>query len=169
VRDQLTLPPTTASVGVARRFLHDALLAWGGEDLAWVGAQVLSELATNAVIHAGTPFTVSVEYDTGVLRLRVGDGSTRAPRQRHYGRSATTGRGVALVATLSRTWGVTTAADGKVVWCEMVAAAPDADVEPDLDAFLDAEDRAELGGFPDGAGHTGPASPTARGARPVAA
>lgn len=140
---QLTLSATAASVSVARHFLADTLQAWAAESLEWAASQVLSELATNAVIHAGTSYTVALLLDGDRLRIEVRDGSQRVPRQRHYGMTATTGRGLALVGALTSDWGISAAVTGKTVWC--VLGPPDEDLGVDLDAFLTDEDRMELG------------------------
>jgi hypothetical protein len=141
---RLVLPPVTQSVGEARRFLLQSLESWGLPDLEWDAAQVLSELATNAVMHARTEFTVVLTSAHELLRIEVHDLDPRLPHQRHYGMSATTGRGLALVATLSHAWGVHGSSTGKVVWC-LVPRGGEPDLELDLDAFLTDEDRAELG------------------------
>lgn len=158
----------TSSVAAARRFLTSRLEQWGRDDLVWVGQLVVSELATNAVLHAGTSFTICVRtLPDGAVRLEVADGAQRAPRERQYGPEATTGRGVGLVAELTRTWGVDQRPDGKTVWCELVAG-PDASgpqddaasalpPEIDVDAFLGADDLAEPASTreADGPGPTG--------------
>jgi anti-sigma regulatory factor (Ser/Thr protein kinase) len=130
---QVQLPPDAGSVRDARRFLRETLASWDAEPLEWTASQALSELVTNAVLHAGTPVTVSLALlDDGRLRLEVGDGSPRVPHQRRYGQQATTGRGIALVAGLAETWGVEPRTGGKTVWCELLPGA----VDPDLAAFL---------------------------------
>lgn len=151
---EVTLPGTTASVGAARRFLSATLAQWDADDAAWTAAQVVSELATNAVIHAGTAFTLRLELTATGLRVEVGDGSRRTPRQRHYGLSATTGRGLALVASLADDWGVEVVrggeggaggAGGKVVWCVLPLHADDAGAGDGLAAFLTGDELAMLG------------------------
>jgi anti-sigma regulatory factor (Ser/Thr protein kinase) len=142
-RSQVALAASSTSVGQARRFLREALRSWDAGGFEWAATQALSELVTNAVLHADTPLTVSFALSDSQLRIEVADGSARLPRQRRYGREATTGRGIALVAGLSRAWGVEATSGGKLVWCELVAAADD-DVEPDLDAFFTVDELAEL-------------------------
>lgn len=148
--------PTASSVSAARRFVTDCLEQWGQEPVMWTVQLLLSELATNAVLHAGgSGFTVGVEVlPEGAVRLTVADDSPRSPRLRDYGTGATTGRGVALVDELARGWGVEprSAADdgGKVVWCEVVPeprglrlVGDDDEADdggPDLDAFLGPDD-----------------------------
>jgi anti-sigma regulatory factor (Ser/Thr protein kinase) len=139
---QLQLPPEPESVGIARRMLRDQLIDWRIDGLEFAASQALTELATNAVIHARTDFTVTVEWSEDVLRVCVHDRSPKLPVQRTYALDATTGRGLALVARLCRSWGVERDGTGKQVWFEVSAGAGvgDDDVEPDLDAeaLLDA-------------------------------
>ena len=143
-RVELPLPAAAASVAEARRFLRATLGGWDAEALEWPAMQALSELVTNAVLHAGTAVTVVLELvDAGRLRLEVRDGSARIPHQRRYGTQATTGRGIALVAGLSDHWGVDTVGDGKAVWC--VVSAPDEAAEPDLSAFLTLDELSAFG------------------------
>lgn len=106
-------------MGRARRFLAETLQRWEADGFEWVGVQLISELATNVVLHARTPFTVLVRLDHGLLRLEVSDRSERPPVRKHYEVSATTGRGMALVDRLSVRWGVEADGDGKTVWCEV--------------------------------------------------
>ena len=135
-----TFPPASRSVAAARRFVSETLATWSADGLAWASQQIVSELATNAVLHAASPFTVALGLSDGVLRIEVGDESARAPRQRHYSDEATTGRGLSLVASIARAWGVTQGASGKRVWCELVSEGERADAEIDLDSFLTADD-----------------------------
>ena len=141
--------PATSSVRDARRFMTTCLQRWDLEAAVWTCQLLLGELATNAVLHAGPGgFTVVVRgLPDGAVRLEVRDGSVRPPRLRDYGTSSTTGRGVALVAQLSRGWGVLPSGTGKVVWCEVLPDGgepglqePEDDALVDLDAFLLDED-----------------------------
>jgi len=148
----------SASVRAARRFVAKTLSSWGQEDAVWDAQLVVSELATNAVLHAGTPFTVRLTLADRSVRLEVDDGVSRAPRERRFGPDATTGRGISLIAEVSASWGVSMRPGGKSVWCELsVTPGPDLrgtrddDAEPDLGAFLSAEDA-------DGAGGSGAAT-----------
>ncbi|MBV9804528.1 MAG: MEDS domain-containing protein [Solirubrobacterales bacterium] len=80
---------------------------------------VVSELATNAVIHAGTPFCVSVRYDGSVFRISVHDWSTLEPIVRRPAPGAPSGRGLRLVSSVTRDWGIDPDPDGKTVWAEL--------------------------------------------------
>ena len=80
---------------------------------------VVSELATNAMLHAQTPFTVSLRAFDATLRLEVVDGSNVVPSMVVAGSLDTYGRGVTMVQALSRDWGVLPrTSDGKSVWAE---------------------------------------------------
>jgi anti-sigma regulatory factor (Ser/Thr protein kinase) len=80
---------------------------------------VVSELATNAVVHAGSPFSVSVRYDGSAIRIAVHDWNPTLPVMRNEGPTAISGRGLQLVNMLARDWGVETSPDGKTVWAEL--------------------------------------------------
>jgi len=98
------------------------LQAWDAGDYDFGAPQVLSELATNAALHARSPYTVDIELNGEGLLLEVTDGSSRLPRARNYAPDATTGRGMGLVAALSLEWGTFTVEAGKTVWARV---APD--------------------------------------------
>lgn len=78
---------------------------------------VLSELATNAVLHAGAPFVLRAWYDGHTLRLEVEDTSSRLPSLLQGG--VMSGRGLHIVEALSQRWGAELRGDGKVVWAEV--------------------------------------------------
>jgi anti-sigma regulatory factor (Ser/Thr protein kinase) len=82
---------------------------------------VVSELATNAMVHAHTPFTVVLREAKDSLRLEVLDGSHDGPVLRRARALDTGGRGVAIVNALSRDWGVVDGPGGKSVWAEFPA------------------------------------------------
>lgn len=80
---------------------------------------LVSELATNAVIHARTPYTIAVSHEGDTVRVGVQDLSAVNPRRRAYGVDATTGRGLRLVASMASSWGIDADPGGKVVWFEV--------------------------------------------------
>lgn len=113
------LPAEPASAGRARRFVSEVLGDWNLDSITDVATLLVSEVVTNAVLHAGTDLTVQLRRSSACLRVEVADGSTQSAARRHYDRDATTGRGLALVETLSDDWGVDAATEGKTVWFDM--------------------------------------------------
>jgi hypothetical protein len=109
--------PVAESVRAARDLVAHACLDWGCGAQADAAILVVSELVTNALVHAGTGPEMSIARSGSRLRLAVRDGNARRPQPRKVGPSSPNGRGMALVAAMSRAWGVLpTAEDGKVVW-----------------------------------------------------
>jgi anti-sigma regulatory factor (Ser/Thr protein kinase) len=82
---------------------------------------IASELVTNAVVHAWEPITLELALRDHTLRLEVCDGDDRTAivAACHPHGDATTGRGLELVASLARRWGVRNHGDGKSVWAEI--------------------------------------------------
>lgn len=135
----MTLPGRASSVPPARRFVERTLEEWGLAGATWTAALLVSELAANAALHAGTDFTVVVERTDDAVRLEVHDGSSVVPRQRRHSSEATTGRGLVLVADLADDWGVEQGVAGKVVWVELSTARTETSDPPedvDVDALL---------------------------------
>ena len=126
-----TFAAASRAVGDARRFLREVLSEWGEDGFDFGAPLVLTELVTNAVLHARTPYDVRVSLDGGHLAIEVRDCNSHLPRQRHYRRDATTGRGLLLVSELCSDWGVRQVDDGKVVWAHVRPDAAAA-LEPDL-------------------------------------
>ena len=114
-----SFPPAPESVSAARRLAVDAVAGWGCESLEDDVRAVVSELATNAVIHAGTTFQVRLSLSGGLLRCEVTDESPQVPRPRRYAPEATTGRGLSMIEQLADAWGVSAHTGGKTVWFEL--------------------------------------------------
>jgi anti-sigma regulatory factor (Ser/Thr protein kinase) len=125
------------SVSAARRFVSAVLEGAGVPDQAWVASQIVSELATNAVLHAGTAFVVRLGVVGQSVRLAVTDERPQVrAAKRQFSADTTTGRGLRLVEQLSQAWGVTSDAQTKTVWCEIVDAAFGDDSADDVSVKL---------------------------------
>ena len=144
--DVVTLPAVAESVPDARRFIRRCLIEFDAEGAVDDAETLVSELATNAVLHAKTDFTIAVSRTNGTIHVRVHDLSAVLPRERHYGPDATTGRGIRLIAALALLWGVEPEGQGKAVWFELDAGGSSAltpgwdDATVDVDALLDSYD-----------------------------
>lgn len=114
----VTVPPVPESVGVARRFVRQQLLDGGADDDTVDTATLLvSEIVTNAVLHAHTDVSVTVDVrGERDVRVEVTDASVRMPEPRRHDVESVTGRGLELVELMATDFGVQTVAGGKVVW-----------------------------------------------------
>ncbi len=153
VRQQVSrsFSPEPSSVRQARGFLHDFLREVNRPDVADRAELALSEVVTNAVLHAHTEFDVTLCWSAGGLRVEVVDRSPQSPVQRAYGLEATTGRGMELVAAVTTARGVEPrGATGKAVWFLVSGIEPEPNAEQLLDAWddwdIDLEQAAAAGG-----------------------
>ncbi|MEN8655655.1 ATP-binding protein [Streptomyces sp. 21So2-11] len=130
----LALSSASGIVPLARDFTRQALYDWGWLPAATADRRaaaedvllVVSELVTNACLHAEGPEALRVSSDGKVLRLEVIDrsGGQPAPRTPHRaGRPG--GHGMFIVQRLCVDWGVVrhSEAPGKTVWAELAAPA----------------------------------------------
>jgi anti-sigma regulatory factor (Ser/Thr protein kinase) len=113
----LELPPETKSARKARQFVADVIGDAGV--LNDTVALLVSEVASNAVLHARTAFVVTVVLDDSSIRVEVTDGSPQHPTMKQYQADSVTGRGLHLVDTAATRWGVDAAEPGKTVWFEV--------------------------------------------------
>ncbi|KUL42594.1 ATPase [Streptomyces sp. NRRL F-4489] len=129
---RLRLAGTRGTVARARDFAREALQDWGWLPAATADQRaaaedvllVVSELVTNACLHAEGPEELRLRRVAKVLRLEVSDlgAGSPAPRSPHRpGRPG--GHGMFIVQRLCLDWGVVRNADGagKTVWAELAA------------------------------------------------
>ena len=119
--DRLTVPSLPASIASVRRFAVKACRDSGLVSLCDTVALLVSEVATNALVHGNGDVQVRVLAEQGVLRVEVSDESPRLPVPRAAGPLEEGGRGLALVETLASAWGVQPEGSGKIVWFELTA------------------------------------------------
>jgi anti-sigma regulatory factor (Ser/Thr protein kinase) len=128
----LELSPEPQSVRRARTWIVAELTAIGRDDLSDAAELGVSELVTNAILHADPPIVVRMGGTATHPRVEVHDTSTAPPRVRAMTDDerllATVGRGLGIVAMFSTTWGAEVSSRGKVVWFE-----PAAEVSAPLD------------------------------------
>jgi len=113
------LPPEPTSATRARALAREQLSAMCTRDALDTIALLVTELVTNAILHARTPLQLTLETQPGLVRICVEDESNEQPTLQHYEPDAVTGRGLVLVDQLSSSWGVDSTPSGKVVWCEV--------------------------------------------------
>lgn len=104
------------SVCHAREFVGSHLTDHGQPELVDDVALVMSELATNAVVHARTPFSVTIQAFDESLLLLVSDESPTSLSPAASGPLDLGGRGLMIVEALTTAWGVTARQGAKSVW-----------------------------------------------------
>lgn len=115
----IRLEPTPGAASTARAHTRDWLERHVPGRPADAVLLAVSELVTNAALHAGTDLVVQVAHtEGGTVRVEVWDASSAVPV---IGRPGTVGgRGLALVELISSEWGSEpTESGGKCVWCEI--------------------------------------------------
>ena len=125
---EVTLPAARLAAAQARQATRAAVAAWRLGYLAGPAVLLVSELVTNAVMHArpdaaGTVagIVLRLEYGAGCLRIEVHDTSPHGPRPRTPDWLDESGFGLMLVDAVATTWGVQQTAQGKAVWAELDA------------------------------------------------
>jgi anti-sigma regulatory factor (Ser/Thr protein kinase) len=120
----MQFPADRTAPSRARRFVAETLRSWDVPRRVIDDAVLLvSELVTNALLHARSAPVVELDRLNGRIRFVVCDDSPALPRRRRYARDAVTGRGIALVETLATQWGSEPTGEGKRVWFELDADA----------------------------------------------
>ncbi|MBB1252970.1 ATP-binding protein [Streptomyces alkaliterrae] len=126
----VSLPSTPASVGSARRYVSETLAQWGLPADSALGdavALIVSELATNAVLHTrgqSPEFTLRLLLERQeTLRVGVTDSHHRLPRRLPAAVQQDNGRGLAIIRALTAEFGgaltVVPAGGGKTVWISL--------------------------------------------------
>jgi anti-sigma regulatory factor (Ser/Thr protein kinase) len=121
----LDLAADPRSVRRARAWVVGELDTIGRDDLADAAELGVSELVTNAILHADPPISVRLGGTPAHPRVEVRDNSVEPPMVRDMTADArlmaTVGRGLGIVAMYSTTWGAELSPRGKVVWFEPAA------------------------------------------------
>ena len=103
----------------ARHFAVATLCEWGVADVADDAALVVTELAANAIVHAGSGFTVILSARGNVLRIAVRDGCP-LPAEGHAALMPIPLHGLGAVDALASRWGVEPLGRaGKTVWVDL--------------------------------------------------
>ncbi|MFD5450925.1 ATP-binding protein [Streptomyces sp. NPDC003470] len=155
----MELQALPSRIGQVRRIVSAQLRYWHMDSLIDRAALGVTELLTNVHLHAVPDKTCTVEIELLLDRLTVSvrDHDPRLPVVDDAEPLATCGRGLAMVAAMSESWGARPDGEsGKVVWFALPTAATVAPVatrpprrlvdEVPVAVFADAERAVELGG-----------------------
>ncbi|WP_406324335.1 ATP-binding protein [Streptomyces sp. NBC_01637] len=93
------------------------LTEWGLQDLATTTELIVSELVTNAILHATGPISLRLVRHQ-LLTCEVSDTSSSLPRLCHARTTDEGGRGIFIATQSSARLGTRYTTDGKIVWAE---------------------------------------------------
>ncbi|MBK3574859.1 SpoIIE family protein phosphatase [Streptomyces sp. MBT65] len=113
-----TFPDDPAVVTDARKAVTGQLAAWGLDHMAFTTELIVSELVTNAIRYGGGTVGLRLFHDDTTLVCEVTDSSNTQPRLRRAQAGDEGGRGLFLVAQLSKRWGSRYHQTGKTIWAE---------------------------------------------------
>jgi anti-sigma regulatory factor (Ser/Thr protein kinase) len=119
------LPATPVASRLARRATAGALTLWQLAHLQETAGLIVSELVTNAVLHAnpgGSGIGLRLEVIEDWLRIEVHDPDPRMPQPRIPAALDQTGFGFVIVGGLADKWGAGETEEGKAVWAQLATA-----------------------------------------------
>jgi anti-sigma regulatory factor (Ser/Thr protein kinase) len=115
---RIELAADVASSSTARRFIHEAL-DQAADEVRANAVFLISEVVTNAVLHARGPLTIEVRQKGRAYRIAVSDRSRTPPAPKGHRVDDATGRGLHLLDRLAAAWGWAPSRTGKVVWFDV--------------------------------------------------
>ena len=119
----MDLAPALPSARAARHFATEALRGWGSEeDVVDTALLLLSEVVSNAILHARTDLRICLVARPDRVRVEVVDGAPGPIRRRASSPDDLGGRGTELVEALAEAWGIDRLTSGKRVWFEVLWA-----------------------------------------------
>ncbi|MFC4530313.1 ATP-binding protein [Sphaerisporangium dianthi] len=125
---QKWIPRDLKCVASARRFVRDVALDWcATEETSEIAELLASEVVTNALTHgavnlaATTTVRIAVGRDGDLMTVDVYDSCVEIPELRSADSMETSGRGLAIVESLSHKWGWNLHPYGKSVWFQLAA------------------------------------------------
>jgi hypothetical protein len=114
-----TYPFSREAPASARHFAVAILREWGIADIADDAALVVTELAANAIVHAGSGFTLILSARGDLLRISVRDASP-LPAEGRDALMPIPLHGLGAVDALAKQWGVESLGKaGKTVWVDL--------------------------------------------------
>jgi CheY-like chemotaxis protein/anti-sigma regulatory factor (Ser/Thr protein kinase) len=125
------LPAHLRSAGEARDLVRSTLDGWTDGDRIDDIVLCVSELVTNAVVHAASSPRVMVHVRPAVIHVEVSDASDVLPVPRDAAPADTSGRGMSILSGFSDRWGsLRRSGGGKTVWFDVARTSPRPGREP---------------------------------------
>jgi DNA-binding NarL/FixJ family response regulator len=125
-RARVSLPSDPRSPARARAFVRSTCRDWQCDSVADAAALVVSELVTNAVVHARTGSELRLSRVESSLLIGVTDAGGGSPDVFDAQTDDEHGRGLVLISALSTAWGVDGDDDRKTIWAQVPIPAEDA-------------------------------------------
>jgi len=151
-RPALSLGSGPRGVQDARRWVVETCHDIGRSDLVECAELGVSELVTNALLHAATPITVRVRGTREHPRVEVSDASPEPPLLPSHGYAdddddllVTFGRGLSIVSRCAAAWGAEIEDGGKIVWFVPATTPSEDGVEGVITGLREAEPRPRPG------------------------
>ncbi|MFF3611783.1 SpoIIE family protein phosphatase [Streptomyces sp. NPDC002580] len=113
------IPADPALVAPIRKQVADQLESRRLTETTFTAELVVSELVTNAIRYGEPPIRLRLIHDEETLICEVSDSSHTAPHLRRAKTFDEGGRGLLLVAQLTRRWGSRYTPEGKTIWAEL--------------------------------------------------
>jgi CheY-like chemotaxis protein len=121
--ESVDLPSSPRAAALAREYVDERLAQRGTEEVAGVATLLVSEIVTNAIVHARSESRLRVALTNDAVHVAVTDWGDGAVTLREVDRGAVGGRGLRIVDALARTWG-TVASRGSKTVCFEVGLGP---------------------------------------------
>jgi len=118
---RVSLDVGEATARHARRLVSDWLQGVEcSEPIKQDAVLAVSELVTNAVVHAGSASTLAAAFDDGRLRIEVADRDPTHMPRRVESPGPGGGYGMRIIEEISDAWGCAQSPDGKHIWLEIL-------------------------------------------------
>jgi anti-sigma regulatory factor (Ser/Thr protein kinase) len=121
-RGEIGLAGNPTSAREARAFVRMALENSVSADTLEDLLLLASEMVSNVIRHARTPLTLCIETYKTFVRLTVTDGALPFDAPTVRADDAESGRGMGIIASISRSWGIGLTPIGKSIWAEVDTA-----------------------------------------------
>jgi hypothetical protein len=106
----------------ARHFITRTLAGWGVAHIGRQAVMVGHELVANALRHGSPPVRLRLTRRADHVVIEVSDTNDATPQLVEIDNTTSpSGRGMRIVASMTRDWGVWRHATGKTVWAEIPA------------------------------------------------